>query len=103
MQQIWVGIMQKQITRHDGTTPLGDLFMSIISTTNAKYNGDYFTPNDACELLAQIIYGNDNKLRFKKIGDHAAAVAEPYIQQQILPRNFLEAQDIATLLSDGRL
>lgn len=68
----WVLIMEKQIKKYEWFDALGEIFMSVVISTNeAQRLQQYFTPAPICDMMTKII-NNDNTFGpGKRINDPA--------------------------------
>lgn len=89
----WVGIMDAQIRRRGWYDAFGDLFMALTSRQGRQQKGQFFTPENVCELCQELAVREDTKV--KSIYDPTAGSGRMLLAAKARhPRNYLVAWDI---------
>lgn len=89
----WVNIMQRELRTSEWHDAFGDLFMELTSKRDQEDRGQFFTPEDMCDLLTAIVH-------VKKKGtitlyDCAAGSSRTLLSGQAVNRgSFLYSQDV---------
>lgn len=58
----WIRIMDTQIKIKGWYDALGDLFISLTSQRGQQQKGQFFTPENICELTQSLVMGNETKI-----------------------------------------
>lgn len=96
MYCIWIKIMNRQIAIHGWYDAFGNLFMSITSQKSQQYNGQFFTPEDLCELVTAIVRPQP----FKGVYDPAGGSGRFILAARAVePRIWGYSQDVDYLCS----
>lgn len=87
-----MGLVQLQIYDAPYSDPLGEYYMQNIS--NGK-NGEYFTPEPVCEMMAQI-QGNKNSIHLKTAFDPACGSGRTLLAfAKLNPDNFFYGAELS--------
>ena len=96
MYCIWIRIMNEQITKRGWYDAFGDLFMSITSQKSQQYKGQFFTPEEICDLMATIARPRP----FKSVYDPAGGSGRTILAARAIePRIWGVSQDMDYLCS----
>lgn len=89
LQQLF--FLYGEMADHNGVgfhDPLGDLFMEIISKSSAQYRGQFFTPTEICNMIAQMNYGDGIK-EWSRLSDPACGSGRTLLAMAKLQRKLL--------------
>ena len=89
----WVAIMNENIHGKEWFDAFGDIYMSIVSASGRKYNGQFFTPIDICSLMTQI--ATRDKHKRGRIGDPTCGSGRLLLAYHAISGgNYLVGEDI---------